>query len=569
MEKLRNSVKQIVAMLVAWALAVVVVPIGAQAAISDWWAEKDVDLRLEPHYESIVYTLDPIATLQRFDAKGLWYWPASTQMDDSKLTLTAATNASLHVSHAPTLDDGMYFEARMKVVATGTNVSMILKEDTGVYNVSIYIGIADNVHGTYTKADKSTAHTANFGAIVAGTWYKLGILFSGTTVTFYAYNDDYTVLGYKIVSDAKMTYADVEEVEFAQTVAAKTANIDYFVQTSVHSDLSPVGQASKALRVATEQVVSKRNVAFTLDELKDVVTLSNDSAVQITIGYAPTGKDLSNDNKLNQTDLAQILMETAESTSAKFTGTTVVKGWDSVRDSVETSIEDYLAGRHSVSRVYLIDYYMDDMVFNVTTTSGMATKVEKTAIKAFISNTKAKGGEINYDDEVGLRKDWTDFDFVYMPRDITSVQWKAIKEDVSNSVRKKCFSMVALTQARPNDVVEPIISLSIAGAFVPFSGDMELGTTFQMTNALIGNILRGNEYAPVNAAILDDQMASVSASGFDTIEDGKATASGMSLVVSFTSILLWVIGISVLCICAVIVVLMLGKRRRRKRGKKR
>jgi len=77
--------KKTLALVTAITILTVLAPIQVRAEVSDYWAEKDVDVRLEPHYENIIYTLDPIETVQRFDAKGEWYWPVTTDMNDSQL----------------------------------------------------------------------------------------------------------------------------------------------------------------------------------------------------------------------------------------------------------------------------------------------------------------------------------------------------------------------------------------------------------------------------------------------------------------------------------------------------
>lgn len=551
------------AVALAIAFVTVLVPISARAEVSDYWAEKDVNVRMEPHYENIAYTLDPIETLQRFDAKGDWYWPATTDMNDSKLVLTAATNATFNVVNDANLNDGKYYEVRVKATAAA---NFTFKLTDGTEYLSIFMAANQAIFAKYTATTLMT--TTSMGAWVADTWVCLGIDMTLTDTTFYAYYDtNRTVIGYKVASGQNLTYAEITEVSLAQTVAAKTAYVDYFVQTSAHTDMTPIGQASRALRLNSEETEKRRNLAFTLDDLKDVVTLSNDTSVQAAIGYTPTGKDLSNDNKINETDLGQIIMETPEDVNAKFRGTAVVKGWDSTRDAVDESLDNYLADRHDVSKVYVIDYYIDDMKFNITVSEGMADKVEKTALKNFMADAEDQGGEINYDSDVGLRSDWKDFDYAYMPRDVSSGKFTDMKTDLSNEVRKKCFSMVALTQARPSDVVDPMFTSPLA-MDIPLTGDLNLDTTYQETNALIGSILLGDDYTAVDAETVDAQMATTSASGFDTMDDGKASTSGLSLVTTYNSILLWSIVVIILVVSAILVVVMLGKHRKHKKHKK-
>jgi len=562
MDRVLGNLRKSLAIVVAIAFVTVLVPVTARAEISDYWAPKDVDVRLEPHYESIAYTLDPIVTLQRFDAKGDWYWPATTSMNDSKLILTAATNASLDESRAGALDNGMYFEIRVKLAATASNVTLALRNDDGLNNVSIYIGTGNNFHGSYSGA--GTVHTANFGAASIDTWYKLGILFASPNVVFYAFWDNCTMIGYKQVSNANMTYDEVDWVELAQSVAAKTAYIDYFVQTSSHTEITTVGQASRALQLEPDETVTKYNIAYTLDDLKDVVTLSNDSTVQDVIGYNPTGKDLSNDNKLNETDLGQILLETAEDTNEKFRGRTVVKGWDSVRDTSDESIENYLAGRHDVSRAYVIDYYVDDLVINITASEGMATKVEKTAMKTFVGDAKDEGAEVTYDEEHGYYAGWDDVDYVYIPRDVTGAEWKSMKTDISNAVRKKCFSMVALTDSRPDEIVDPWFTVSLTARALD---GLDVGTTWQATNALVGSILMGEDHIAVDGEDLDTEMAARSAS-MNTVEDGKTSTGPLSMIVVFASLLVWIVVMILTIVAGILLAAFIVKRRKHKARKK-
>lgn len=561
--------KKMLAMAVAIAFVTVLVPISVRGEVSDYWAPKDVGVRMEPHYENIAYSLDPIETLQRFDAKGDWYWPATTDMNDSKLILTAATNATFNVVNDANLNDGKYYEVRVKATATANFTFKLI--DDATHFLSIYLAANQGIRASYTAA-ASTVTTTSMGTWAGDTWIVLGIDMTLADTTFYAYYDtNRTVIGYKVATTQNLTtYADITEVSLAQSVAAKTAYVDYFVQTSGHTDMTPVGQASRALRIDSEETEKRRNLAFTLDDLKDVITLSNDTGVQSAIGYTATGKDLSNDNKINETDLGQIIAETPEDVDAKFRGTAVVKGWDSTGDAVDESLENYLADRHDVSKVYVIDYYIDDMKFNISVSDGMATKVEKTALKNFMADAEDQGGEINYDSDVGLRSDWTDFDYAYMPRDITSAKFTDMKTDLSNEIRKKCFSMVALTQARPSDVVDPMIESPLAMG-IPFTGKLNLGTTFQETNALIGSILQGRDYTLVDAETVDAQMASSSASGFNTMEDGKTahhSSDGLSLIVTFVSYVLWACLITILVVSALLIVVMVRKHRKHKKHKK-
>jgi len=559
--------KKMLAMAIAIAFVTVLVPISARAEVSDYWAEKDVDVRLEPHYENIAYTLDPIETLQRFDAKGDWYWPATTDMNDSKLILTAATNASFNVVNDANLNDGKYYEVRVKATACANFTFKLI--DDATHFLSIYLAANQGIRATYTAA-ASTVTTTSMGTWAGDTWIVLGIDMTLADTTFYAYYDtNRTVIGYRVAATQNLTdYANIIEVGLSQSVAVVTAYVDYFVQTSAHTDMTPIGQASRALRLNSEETEKRRNLAFTLDDLKDVITLSNDTSVQAAIGYTPTGKDLSNDNKINETDLGQIIAETPEDVNAKFRGTAVVKGWDSTRDAVDESLENYLADRHDVSKIYVIDYYIDDMKLNITVSEGMADKVEKSALKNFMADAEDQGAEINYDSDVGLRSDWTDFDYAYMPRDISSAKFTDMKNDLSNDVRKKCFSMVALTQARPSDVVDPMFESPLAMG-VPLTGKLNLGTTYQETNALIGSILQGKDYTAVDAETLDAQMASDSASGFNSVEDGKTSTEGMSLITTFYSFLLWSIVIIILVVSAILVVVMLGKHRKHKKHAKK
>ena len=555
----------------ALAFVLVFVPFSVRADVSDYWAEEDVDMRLEPHYENIAYTLDPIVTLQRFDAKGDWYWPATTVMDDSKLDLTGATNASLHVAAAAGLDDGMYYEARM-IPGAASNTTFALWNDDAANVTSINLAANNYAFAVYKDSVGAGTTTSLIGAWVAATPITVGILFDGVDLAFYAWHDNGTEIGHVAGVSQNMTYDEVDEVEFGQTVALKTCYVDYFVQTTGKTALDPVVQSSRALRVQTEEEVKASSISYTLDELPDVVTLSNDSAVYTAIGYTPTGIDIANDNKLNETDIGNILLETPEDVDAKYTGTTVVKGWDSVSDSVDESIEVFLEERHQVSRVYVIDYYIDDMKLNVTVTEGMADAISKSALKSFMDLSEDEGAEMNYDDESGVYENWEDFDYAYMPRDITAAEWTDMKTDLSNAVRKDTVNLVAVTLDRPADVVEPMFE-----RLNPFStvramdvtGDLDVDTTYQLTNALIGSVLTGDEYTAIDAEDLDSEMESTEADGWDTVEDGKTTTSGLSLVTNYSTLTLWIIAICIFAISAVLVAVFVLRRKKRGKGKKK
>ena len=66
-------------------------------------------------------------------------------------------------------------------------------------------------------------------------------------------------------------------------------------------------------------------------------------------------------------------------------------------------------------------------------------------------------------------------------------------------------------------------------------------------------------------------MASSSASGFNTMEDGKTahhSSDGLSLVVTFVSYLLWACVITILVVSALLIVVMVSKHRKHKKHKK-
>lgn len=542
----------------------VLIPVGVRAAVSDAWAAKDVDVRLEPAYRDISYTLDPIQVVQRFDAKGVWYVPTTSTLNDSTLVLgPGATNASLGLSRNALLNDGHYYECRVKAEAA-SNFSMILSAaNTG--KTQITMGANQKVFATYNG---TTLVTSLVGMTwVAGDWTKLGIEMGASTI-FYAIYDNGTIAGHITATAPNVTHSQIVKLELKQTVALKTATVDWFVSTSTRTDLAPVSPTSRALVVPSDEEVTRRNIAYSLGDVPDILTLSNDIGVQTAIGYTPTGKDVSNDNKINETDLGNVLMETPEDVTADFAGKAVIKGWDSTRDATDQSIETYLAERHQVAKAYVIDYYMNSMAVNVSVSEGLADKIEKTAIKAFMDDAKDQGGEINYVDDSGLRHGWNDYDFAYIPRDVTNEKWAQMKEDLSNTVRKKTVSMVVLTQQRPGDITDPMLTSPFA-MDVPLAGDLDLGPSYQETNALIGSILVGNDYTAVDAEAMDTEMAAGNQSDFNVLDDGKASTAGFSLVTVFGTLTMWILVISIIVISAVIILLFVVKKRKgHKKAKK-
>lgn len=555
--------KRSLAVIAVLMLVTVLIPVGVRAAVSDYWAAKDVDVRLEPAYRDISYTLDPIEVVQRFDAKGVWYWPTTTTINDSMLILgPGATNASLGVTRDPNLNDGTYFECRVKATAA-SNFTMSLTTANG-NTTKIFLSHNQKVFGTYNGSITRT--TGSLMTWVAGTWAKLGIEFGAQTV-FYAIYDNGTVAGHVAATAPNMTHAQIVKLELKQTVALKTAEVDWFVSTTVRTALAPVSPTSRALVVPADEKVTRRNIAYTLDDVQDILTLSNNTGVENAIGYTPTGKDISNDNKLNETDLGHILIETPEDTSAGFAGKAVIKGWDSTRDATDQSIETYLAERHQVPKAYVIDYYIRSMDVNISVSQGLADKIEKSAIQNFMGQVKDKGGEINYVDNSGLMRRWNDYDFAYIPRDVTSEKWTQMKEDLSNAIRAKTVSMVVLTQQRPGDITEPMIKSPFSMA-LPLAGSLNLGPSYQETNALIGSVLVGNDYTPVDAAAMDTQMAAGNQSDFRVLDDGKASVAGFSLVTVFGTWTMWILAISVIVISAVVIMIFVMKRKHHRKTKK-
>jgi hypothetical protein len=274
---------------------------------------------------------------------------------------------------------------------------------------------------------------------------------------------------------------------------------------------------------------------------------------------------------MNLTDVGHVIAETPEDMDAKFRGPTEVKGWDSVRDAVDESLENYLAERHNVAMVYLVDYYISDMKVNITASKGLCDEIERSASKNFMSIAEDEGGEVEYDENPGYWTNWRDFDYAYLPRDITAAEWATMKKELSNEVRKDTISMVGLTLARPTDVIDPMFGwspLSIARTATEITGDLDLDTTYQETNALIGSILTGYDYTAVDAEDLDAEMETSSASGWDVVDDGKTTTSGLSLVTCYGSILVWIIVGIVASSIAIVAILAFAKKKKRKRKKK-
>lgn len=566
MKATSERASRLVAVLTAIMFLTVLTPIQVQGAVSDYWAEKDVDVRLEPHYRDISYSPDPIETVSRFDLKGTsWYIPTTSSVNDSSLILgPGASNATLNVKNDAHLNDGRYFEVRVKLNTIGNFTLTLWTADQN--RTQVMLAHTGKVYGKFNETTILTS-TLSLGAWTADTWIKLGIFYGAQKVVYATY-DNGTELGHAAIT-CNMTYTDVDHVELKQSVALKTATVDYFVVTSTKTDLTPVSQASRALKMDDEEQTSRRYVDSTLDNIDDVLTLSNDTAVANAIGYTPSGIDITNDNRLNQTDLAKVITETPEDIDASFSGRAVVKGWDDVRDTTEETLDTYLADRHQVSKMYVIDYYIDDMKVNISVSEGLADKIEKSAIKDFMSISEDEGAEVSYDDDSGLREDWSDFDFAYIPRDVTSTEWAQMKEDLSNEVRKQTVSIVGLCQKRPTEVTDPMISspFMLGSSAMALEGDLDTGPVYQETNALIGSVLAGNDYTAVDAETMDTAMSANNQTDFGVMDDGKPAESGFSLVTVFGSMLLWIIVVFVVVLSAVLVGLMLV--RRHKHGKKK
>ena len=544
-------------------------PVPVQAAVSDYWSEEDIGVRLEPTYESIIYTKDPIEIVQPFDAAGDWYVPATSVLRDSRLNLTGATNASLNLAKNSNLDDGTYFEIRFKGLGTDGNTSIQLIDSADSGTVKIIMGANGKAYCSWPATAATQLKSLNT-TYVANTWYRLGIFYHASAgVTFQTrYDVNYSVIGSYVTNQCNVTFAEIDKVNLAQSVATKTVWVDYFVQTLTREVVTPIGQASNALRVGAEEDAKRYNVAFTLDSIEDIVTLSNQSAVQTPIGYTATGIDVSNDNKINTTDLGEVITETPEDANVRFVGNAKIKGWDSVRDAQEETISDYLAKKHDVVKVNIIDYYTSAMKINISANKVMTNKIEKIAIQQFISMINDKGGTITYDSEVGFRSDYTDFDYAYIPRDLTSTQWNALKSDLSSKIRKEALPIVALTLDRPADLStswwERNNPLTIG--MMAMNGEFDLDTTWQATNAFIGNILRGLNFMAPDANEIDSEMESNAASGWDIMDGGKATTGGLSMLSVLESHLDWVLVIAgIVLIAVVIIAVVIATQKHRKR----
>jgi hypothetical protein len=537
----------------------------AESTVSNLWAEKGVDIRVEPHYSNIIYTLDPLEVVWRFDDVGSGYVPATSVIDDSKLNLTGATNASLEVSRDANLNDGTYYEIRTMLYETSGNLSFQLTDAGASETVKIMMGATAKIYYS-VPVTASTTVGVLLATFTAGTWYRLGIWYTSTTaMTFVVYADaDYTVLGSASVTGANVTYSEIDKLNITQGVGAKHALVDHFAQTNGHSSLVPTSTASNALKLQTDEDVRSYHLVYEIANVGDFATLSNDTAVETAIGYTPTGISITNDNDLNGTDIGEILMETSEDQDKTFEGTSEVKGWKSLSDSMDDSILSYLADRHDVptASIGLIDYYADDVAFNITSTAAMQDKIVKSGTKNFMSIAKDHNGKVTYSEEPGYWTNWRDFTSVYIPRDVTPAQWEQMKADYSNGVRKDSVSLVALTQEKPDDVTSSWLERHVTSSILAGQSDLTVDRIWQATNAFLGNVIRG-EGTAVDAEDLDTAMAHTS-SGWDTIEDGKAVDQPLSMAVVYSSALDYAVYIVIggIIVAAVIAAIVLMAKKR-------
>ncbi|MDD1768373.1 MAG: hypothetical protein LUQ55_00135 [Methanomassiliicoccales archaeon] len=170
----------------------------------------DIDIELVPSYREVTYVLDPIETLQRWDALGDWNLIGTPVIDDSLLTCEQNEGANLTHADWPAIDNGMYYEVRMKTNATTAAGGMRLDQFGSSDQILIGFNATGDIYCAYYTG--TAIAYEELGSYAANTFYRLGVLFAMDQVTFYAYYDNYTAVGSTAVTDCGLDYGDVDSI---------------------------------------------------------------------------------------------------------------------------------------------------------------------------------------------------------------------------------------------------------------------------------------------------------------------------------------------------------------------
>ena len=526
----------------------------------------DVDIELVPKYREVTYVLDPIETLQRWDARGDWNLIGTPVIDDSLLMCEQNEGANLTHADWPAIDNGMYYEARMKADATTAAGGMRLDQFGSSDQILIGFNATGDIYCAYYTG--SATKYKELGSYAANTFYRVGVLFETSQVTFYGYYDNYTATGSAAVTDCGLKYTDVDSIILNESAAGRVMYFDYVYQTSDRTPVTSTSATGTGVNAGPKETdrFMRMKVDFS-DREMDPATYSDYSAVHSAVGKAVSTKSLNNDRYLNMADFGQVLASTKE-TDIPIIGTAKFQGWKDLRTDNERQLQEYLADKHNVGvdQIHVVDYYVTDLSLNYTWGKDVADKVQETWFDATRDLAEDLGADLVFkegrdpalpDMPLSLGKTTfsavlpkaADLENVYFPAAISQKSFETMMKDLSDRLREKTIGAALLVPENFANITDRAalgFSLQDAADMAILDNALKnLDQAFQFTDLALGEILNGTDY-------LDMDLSGVqsSVSGWSIFGDGKPESQPLSSVSVMGSTLVLIIVIVVIVVIA-------------------
>ena len=550
----------------------------------------DVSFGLEPTYRDATYTLDPVLTLQRMDATGLWTVIGASNMTDSTLVLNNGDGLNLTLAKNAYINDGTFYEMRCKASALTANTTLKLYSSGTAY-VSIGLGVSGQIVARWYNA---SAHaSSNLGAYVANTYVKIAVLYENSVWKAAAYYDNGTMINKVTCTAAALSGpANVSQIIIASS-AAPVGTVDYMYQTSGHTDYVPASTSTSGVNVATTQDKDYLHMKVDFSAASQQPgTYSDNPAVHTYFGDTIVSTDASALTKLNLTDFADQLAATKED-NTPVTGIAKMHGWDNVQADSETQLQAYLADRHSVpvTDLTVIDYYITDVKGNYSWSKSMEDKVQAAWLDSIQENAEEYGAVVTYSDgktntamEMSPYLSSTGLEIKHEATDVKSVdvsaltnaQYQSFREAVSTHMREKTIGLAMIAPENPENMTHKsfigsaggllsISSLDANGLSVASSSPEGIDTSYQYTDAALGKMMAREGYMKVDVdqVSTDQKWSSVSSGKMSAAPLTSVTLIG-SNIVSYLLIIVFVI----LIIVVVMFFLVWNKKKNRKSGSK-
>lgn len=495
----------------------------------------DIDIELQPQYEYVKYTLDPLETDQRWDSAGAWGMIGTGYLADSNLVATANNGANLTLADWVHISHGSYYETKIKANVTTANAYMNLTGASAY--VKIGLGAAGQITATFKNG---TAHTTvNLAAYEADTWYMVAVYYENSVWRAQAFANNGTSLAVKTLNGASLAYANITQVIEKNVAAATTAYFDYMFQTSKRTAYVPTGTDSTGVNVAPteDETFLHMKVDFSNPD-QQPATYSNDPKVIAATGLSYFNVSVDQIKKVNLTDMANALTVLKED-KEPVVGVAKVKGWSNLQADSEAQLQAYLAGKHSVaaSDISIVDYRITAVQANYTWSKSMEDKVADAWFKSIKNQADDVGAEVVFKDKakttsLDLMKGPEDVDYINLAG-LTQKQYDSMMKGVSNDMRGKVLGLAMLSPDSTDNITQKSFMGSAGGMFsltdmtglsVGSSGIENVDSSYQFTDAALGQMLAKSGYLQV-----DVQQASDDGE-WNAVKDGKLAAAPMTSV---------------------------------------